>query len=282
MANQSDIAHHYDVHNDFYSMFLDQEYRVYSCAVWDNANTLEKAQLNKMNRICCFADVSAGDSIIDIGCGWGGMMNYAVSEFGASSVLGLTLSEDQFNYVSQQASPDISIALESWQEYQTESKFDAIVSVGAFEHFASLNDRASNTHLDIYKKFFDYCRSISTEDARIGLQTIIVSRKPTNISELRDTKYLLKNVFPGTASPSLEDIKAAINGRYEIADQKNIGEDYCKTLTEWQTRLNLNKTAIKETFGAKLFEHYDRYFTMAHRGFESGLLDLLQVSLKRL
>ena len=115
----------------------------------------------------------------------------------------------------------------------------------------------------------------------IGLQTIITPRKPANLRELRDTKYLLKYVFPGTASPTFNDIEAAISGRYEIIQQQNIGSHYCRTLIEWQKRLRENEAEILKRFGNQLFEHYDRYFSMALRGFESGLLDLLQVSLKR-
>ena len=277
MATQQDIAQHYDVHNDFYSLFLDREHRAYSCGVWDNATTLEQAQTNKLDRICRFAGITIGDKIIDVGCGWGGLMQYAISEFGAESALGLTLSEDQFDHVSHQAGPSIQITLQPWQDYETEVKFDAVVSVGAFEHFASLKDRANGNHVKIYKEFFDWCRNVSTEDAMIGLQTIITSRKPANLRELRDTKYLLKYVFPGTASPSFTDIEAAIAGRYEITQQRKIGSHYSRTLIEWQKRLRENEAEILKRFGNQLFEHYDRYFSMALRGFESGLLDLLQV-----
>jgi len=283
MATQQDIAYHYDVNNDFYGLFLDKAHRVYSCAVWENATTLEQAQTHKLDRTCQYADIQPGDHIMDVGCGWGGLMEHAVSEYGAESALGLTLSEDQFEYVSASANNQISIALQPWQEYRLEgTKFDAIVSVGAFEHFASLKDRTKNTHSEIYEKFFNWCLDISTEQAQIGLQTIITPRKPVNFRELRDTKYLLKYVFPGTASPTFEDIEASIEGRYEIASQNNIGADYVQTLNCWQERLRENKSVIIGRYGNDLFDHYDRYFSMAERGFKTGLLDLVQLSLKRI
>ena len=283
MATQQDIAYHYDVNNDFYALFLDATHRVYSCAVWENATTLEEAQTHKLDRICQYANVQPGDYIMDVGCGWGGLMDHAISDFGAESALGLTLSDDQFEFVSANADKPISIALQPWQQYKPEGKkFDAVVSVGAFEHFASLKDRAEKKQQEIYSAFFDWCRNISTDEAQIGLQTIITPRKPANITELRDTRYLLKHVFPGTASPTIEDIKSSIEGRYEILEQKNIGQDYVQTLRVWQERLQENKSNIISSFTQELYNHYDRYFSMAARGFESGLLDLVQVSLKRI
>jgi len=283
MATQQDIAYHYDVNNDFYALFLDSAHRVYSCAVWENASTLEQAQTHKLDRICRYADLQPGDHIMDVGCGWGGLMKHAISDFGAVSAFGLTLSDDQFEFVSANADNRVSIALQPWQQYKPEGKkYDAIVSVGAFEHFASLKDRAAKKQQEIYREFFDWCRSISTSQAQIGLQTIITPRKPANITELRDTRYLLKHVFPGTASPTIEDIKSSIVGRYEILEQKNIGSDYVRTLDAWQARLRENKSIIISNFSQELYDHYDRYFTMAARGFESGLLDLVQISLKRI
>jgi cyclopropane-fatty-acyl-phospholipid synthase len=282
MATQEDIAHHYDVSNEFYFTFLDKLHHAYSCAVWDHAKDLEEAQTAKLKRIADFAGVSPGDRVMDVGCGWGGMMQFLVNTCKAHSVFGLTLSTDQYNYIASQPNPHISTELKSWQAYSTDSKFDAILSIGAFEHFASLEDRAKHQQIQIYKQFFDWCLSNSTDEAKLGLQTIITPRKPRNISELRDTRYLLNHVFPGTASPTFGDIESAISGKYEIVEQKNIGSHYSITLTEWKRRLNESKSIIIENYGSTIYEHYDRYFEMAKRGFDSGLLDLLQLSLKRL
>lgn len=282
MASQADIAHHYDVDNDFFELFLDKKYRAYSCGVWKSANNLEQAQEDKFDRLCRYANIAEGHRVIDIGCGWGGLMDTIIEKYPNTSVHGLTLSVEQFEFIKSAHKSNISLELRSWQDYMpSDDKFDSIISIGAFEHFASFEDQAASRQRDIYKTFFDWCQSISTADAQIGLQTIVISRAPNSLSELRDSRYLLDKVFPGSALPSISDIQAAIIDKYEISAVRRIGLDYARTLSEWNKRLELNKDKVVERYGQELFDHYRTYFDAARRCFETGYVDLYQVSLRR-
>ena len=282
MASQADIAHHYDVDNDFFELFLDKKYRAYSCGVWKSANNLEQAQEDKFDRLCRYANIAEGHRVIDIGCGWGGLMGTIIEKYPNTSVHGLTLSVEQFEFIKSAHKSNISLELRSWQDYMpSDDKFDSIISIGAFEHFASFEDQAASRQRDIYKTFFDWCQSISTADAQIGLQTIVISRAPNSLSELRDSRYLLDKVFPGSALPSISDIQAAIIDKYEISAVRRIGLDYARTLSEWNKRLELNKDKVVERYGQELFDHYRTYFDAARRCFETGYIDLYQVSLRR-
>lgn len=282
MASQADIAHHYDVDNDFFELFLDKKYRAYSCGVWKSANNLEQAQEDKLDRLCRYANIAEGHRVIDIGCGWGGLMDTIIEKYPNTSVHGLTLSVEQFEFIKSAHKSNISLELRSWQDYMpSDDKFDSIISIGAFEHFASFEDQAASRQRDIYKTFFDWCQSISTADAQIGLQTIVISRAPNTLSELRDSRYLLDKVFPGSALPSISDIQAAIIDKYEISAVRRIGLDYARTLSEWNKRLELNKDKVVERYGQELFDHYRTYFDAARRCFETGYIDLYQVSLRR-
>src|SRR5450830_40859 len=282
MATQADIAHHYDVDNDFFALFLDKKYRAYSCGVWKTADNLEQAQEDKFDRLCRYAHVAQDHHAIEIGCGWGGLMNTIVEKYPNTHVHGLTLSTEQFEFINSTPKPNISLELRSWQDYAVpERKFDSIVSIGAFEHFASFEDQAASRQRDIYKTFFDWCLSVSTPDAYIGLQTIVISRAPNSLSELRDSRYLLDKVFPGSALPSISDVQAAIVDKYEITAAHCIGLDYARTLFEWNKRLELNQDKIVERYGQELFDHYRTYFDAARRCFETGYIDLYQVSLRR-
>lgn len=282
MATQADIEHHYDVDNDFFAIFLDKKYRAYSCGVWKSATDLEQAQEAKLDRLCRYANVQANQHVIDIGCGWGGLMNNIIEKYPNTHVHGLTLSTEQFEYVKSQQKPNVSLDLRSWQDYAApEKKFDSIISIGAFEHFASFEDHAASRQRDIYKAFFDWCLNVSTPDAQVGLQTIVISRAPNTLSELRDSRYLLDKVFPGSALPSISDIQAAIVDKYEISKVSRIGLDYARTLFEWNKRLELNKDKIVERYGQALFDHYRTYFDASQRCFESGYIDLYQASLRR-
>jgi len=282
MATKADIEHHYDVDNNFFALFLDKKYRAYSCGVWKSAVDLDQAQAHKLDRLCRYANVQSGHHVIDVGCGWGGLMKHVVEKYPDTHVHGLTLSTEQFKYVKGNPDPKLSVELSAWQEYPApERKFDAIISIGAFEHFASFEDHAASRQRDVYRSFFDWCLSISTSSAQIGLQTIVINRAPNSISELRDSRYLLDKVFPGSALPAISDIQAAIIDKYEISSVRRIGLDYARTLSEWNNRLILNEGNIIECYGQQLFDHYRTYFDAARRCFETGYIDLYQASLSR-
>lgn len=282
MATKADIEHHYDVDNDFFKLFLDKKYRAYSCGVWKTAVDLEQAQEHKLDRLCRYANVSQGHHVIDVGCGWGGLMKRILEKYPDTQVHGLTLSTQQFDYVASISNQQLSVDLCSWQDYvPPQRKFDSIISIGAFEHFASFEDHAASRQRDIYKSFFDWCLTVSTPEAQIGLQTIVINRAPNSLSEVRDSRYLLEKVFPGSALPSISDIQAATIDKYEISAVRRIGLDYARTLSEWNKRMVLNKDAIVARYGQDLFEHYRIYFDSAQRCFESGYIDLYQASLRR-
>jgi cyclopropane-fatty-acyl-phospholipid synthase len=279
MATKADIAYHYDVDNDFYGLFLDRNHRAYSCAVWNGASSLEEAQQQKLARLSRFAGIEAGHAVLDIGCGWGGMLEYALDYAGAAKAKGVTLSEDQYRFVCQLGRPEIEVQLSSWRDYIPAEKFSALVSIGAFEHFASLEDRDAGRHREVYGEFFEWCRAVSNDQARLGLQTIVTSRGPENMNEVRDTRYLLERVFPGSVLPSVSDIQAGIQDRYEIVEARQIGLDYARTLAQWRLRLIQHRIEVENRYGTTLYEHYENYFLAAERSFRSGIVSLVQLSL---
>ena len=282
MATQEDIQSHYDLDNDFFALFLDNDYRVYSCGVWKSALNLEDAQKHKLERLSKFAHLADGQTVLDVGCGWGGLMQYVTTQYPNTKIHGLTLSTKQFEYIQSTPKVGISANLCAWQKFASpQKKFDAIISIGAFEHFASVEDHSASLHRKVYSDFFNWCKSVSTADAFIGLQTIVINRTPNSIGELRDSRYLLEKVFPGSALPSVSDIQAAIVDKYEISEIRLIGQDYARTLAEWDKRLIANSNKIIDHYGESVFDHYRTYFDAAKRCFETGYVDLLQVSLRK-
>ncbi len=282
MATKKDIQFHYDVDNNFFSLFLDKQYKMYSCGVWENASNLEEAQKNKLKRLSEFAHVKKGHRVLDIGCGWGGMLEYCVKNFEIDYVKGITLSQAQYDYIIQKNIPFTSIALCSWEDLKSDIKFDSIISIGAMEHFASLEDLKHGKQVEVYRKFFERCLDVSTQDSYLGLQTIITAKKPDSLQSMKDTYYLLKNVFPGSALPDIETLQEAMFKLYEPVTIKMIGLDYSRTLTEWKNRLNINEDKVMREYGKNLFNHYNHYFEAAIRSFENGYTSLLQMSLKKI
>lgn len=282
MATQADIEAHYDVDNDFFALFLDKGYRAYTCAVWDNAKTLEEAQVDKFKRLCRYANVQDGYKVLDVGCGWGGLMSFMADEYPNAQIHGLTLSTKQVEHINGTKNKNVSAELLSWEHYPVPAqKFDSVICVGGMEHFATQEDSVSGRQRDIYKKFFDWCLSVSTPNAQVGIHTIVITRPPNNITELKDSKYLQEKVFPGSALACISDIQSAVVDKYEISAVSRIGMDYVRTLAEWKMRLIQNKDIVVERYGQSLFDHYTVYFDSASRCFETGYFDLYQVSLKR-
>lgn len=281
MATQHDVQYHYDVSNDFFKLFLDEKYRVYSCGVWENASNLEEAQENKLKRIANFAHIKKGDHVLDIGCGWGGMLEYCVNTREVSSAMGITLSQAQYQYLMQKKLSSTSLKLCSWRDLNNDKRFDAIVSIGAMEHFASLQERKYGRHIDVYERFFQNCSHISRKQAYLGLQTIVTLKKPETLQSMRDTHYLLKYVFPGSVLPDISSLQLAMNKWYEPENLRTIGLDYARTLQEWKMRLNQHKDKVINQYGETLLIHYNHYFDAAIRSFEKGYISLLQMSLRK-
>lgn len=283
MASIEQVQYHYDVDNNFYSKFLDKKYMVYSCGVWKTATDLESAQVAKLNRILRYAGVRPNHRLLDVGCGWGGLMRHATETGKVKHAHGITVSRDQYDFVSRLHGEKFTIQLMPWESHTVErsERYDSIASIGAFEHFASLEDRSKNLHRAVYRKFFEWAHSVSTESACIGLQTIITKREPMSLGEVRDTRFLLENIFPGSALPTLSDIQASSADLYEFSECKTIGADYSRTLQCWKDRLQSHKDQIVETYGENLFQHYDKYFSCSINNFNAGVADLLQVSLRK-
>lgn len=283
MANQQEIEFHYDKDNDFFELFLDKNYRMYSCGIWEDAHTLEEAQISKLRRMSQFSHIQPGATVLDIGCGWGGLLEYALNIRYAAKVVGLTLSSMQFDYIKKHFFDDhLSVHLKSWQAFNTFEKFDSIVSIGAMEHFVSLEERKRNNHIPVYRKFFQKCADLSNETAYLGLQTIVILKNPDTIQSMKDTHYLLKYVFPGSVLPEISAIQVAMQGIYEPVELKTQELDYARTLAAWQKRLNHHKIHIIQYYGESLWHHYNHYFDAARRSFENGYVSLLQVSLKKI
>jgi cyclopropane-fatty-acyl-phospholipid synthase len=226
--------------------------------------------------------VQQGDNVLDIGCGWGGMLEYCVSARLVNSIQGITLSNAQYDYINQNKKPKISADLCSWANFSGESTFDSIVSIGAMEHFSSIEDRRLGKHIEVYRYFFQRCADLSKKNSYLGLQTIVTMKNPNTLQSMKDTHYLLTHVFPGSALPEIKDLQIAMHNLYEPVELRTIGLDYARTLLEWKKRLTNHKEIILNKYGEKLWLHYHRYFDAAIRGFKNGYTSLLQVSLRKL
>jgi cyclopropane-fatty-acyl-phospholipid synthase len=155
-ASMEAIQHHYDLSNEFYALWLDRN-MLYSCALWEDGDDLDAAQERKMDYMIEQARAPGAAHVLDIGCGWGGVLRRLVSKHGVARATGLTLSAAQAEWTRDHPVPGVEAHVHDWKDFEPEQPFDAIISIGAFEHFARLENTEAEK-IAAYRRFFQTCR----------------------------------------------------------------------------------------------------------------------------
>ena len=274
-ASAEAIDFHYSVGNDFYRLWLDESL-TYSGALWDGDETLEAAQRRKLDYHLDQAGVTEGMRVLDIGCGWGSGLRRMTAERGVAKAVGLTLSQAQADWLATQPSPKIEVRIESWQDHTPPQPYDAIISIGAFEHFAKANlPRADK--LAAYREFFQRCHGLLRPGGRLSLQTIAYG----NIAPDNRSAFVEKQIFPESDLPTLGEVADASHGVFEITAVRNDRQHYARTAREWLRRLRARRTEAIALVGAKNVTRYETYLGLFVIGFHTGTLHLLRLTLNR-
>ena len=255
VKSKQNVAHHYDLNEDLYKLFLDKDMQ-YSCAYFHNENiSLDQAQIDKKNHIINKLQISENMKVLDIGCGWGGMAIEIAKQTGAT-VKGITLSENQFATASKRAQKEgLSEKLTfKLQDYRNENEnYDRIVSVGMFEHVGIKYFR------EYLKKTYDLLK----DSGVFLLHTIGQRGVPTATSP-----WIRKYIFPGGYIPSLSDIiheteKLNIN----ITDIEILRLHYAHTLTHWYKNVQKNKNQIIKMFDERFYRMWEFYLLASKYSF---------------
>jgi len=278
-ASAAEIQHHYDVGNEFYRLWLDEGMN-YSCALWEEegkGDDLEQAQLRKLAYHIDSANASGKGAVLDIGCGWGAMLYQLSQVHKVKRCVGLTLSEEQAKWVRARAMKGVEVRLEAWQDHATEQPYDAIISIGAFEHFARPG-MTPTEKIDAYRAFFERCASWLVYPGRLSLQTIAhgcVDEKK------REQSTQLSRIFPGSALPRLQEIVAAAEDFFKIAKIVNHAKDYEQTCKLWKKNLKRNKEKAIELRGESVYQNYVDYLQISEYGFALENLALFRIVLEK-
>jgi len=207
---------HYDLGNDLYSAMLGQRL-VYSCGYWRQAQDLDAAQEAKLDLVCRKLALRPGQRVLDIGCGWGEALKFACERYGVSGV-GVTISEEQAAYARGRcAGSPVEIRLQDYRAL--DERFDAVFSIGMFEHVGERN----------YRAFFDVARRCLAPDGLLLLHTI-----GRNVSGHRTDPWIARYIFPNSMLPSAAQITRAFEGRFVLEDWHGFGTDYDLTLQAWR------------------------------------------------
>ena len=254
--SKENVAHHYDISNKFYDLFLDEK-RQYSCAYFKNEDdTLDVAQNNKIDHIIKKLNLKPNQKVLDIGCGWG-TLALDIAKKTQCEVVGITLSKNQLEYAQQKAK---EMNLENQVEFrladyrQLNEKFDRVVSVGMFEHVGR----------KFYNKYFSKVFDFLNEDGVALIHTIGCVNPPRG-----PQPWITKYIFPGGYTPSLSEVSLPIEkSGLIISDIEVLRMHYAHTLKNWKERFVSKKGEVLEMFDEKFFGMWEFYLVSCEMAFK--------------
>jgi cyclopropane-fatty-acyl-phospholipid synthase len=289
-ASRQAIQAHYDVSRDFYRLWLDDQ-MVYSCALWPEGagapagglgplggfdDDLEGAQRAKLAWHASSAQADGAARVLDIGCGWGAMMRYLRDERRVGAVTGLTLSADQADAIG--ASAGLEVRLEDWRDHSPSAPYDAIISIGAFEHFAR-QDLTTPQRRAIYRSFFERCAAWLPPGGRLSLQTIAYEDFDSENHAV--SAFFTDEIFPESSLPHLADIVEAAEPSFRVIALRNDGAQYEATLHLWQQRLEASRSEALGLVGRVVYRRYLRYLRVSRAMFDRHVCTLYRFTLQR-
>jgi cyclopropane-fatty-acyl-phospholipid synthase len=282
-ASPEAIQHHYDVGNDFYRLWLDPTL-TYSCALWnddDGDDMLEIAQRRKIEHHSQWAHAKGAERVLDIGCGWGAVLKHLVEEQSVRHAVGLTLSRQQAEWIGSFHHPGIEVRQESWMEHDPAEPYDAVISIGAFEHFAR-PEWDEEQKVAAYRDFFARCHRWLRPGGRLALQTIAYGDvDPAQVRTSSQVRFIVQEIFPESELPTLAQIIQACDGLFEVVALRNDRENYERTCRVWCSRLTAQRRQAVATAGADVVARYVRYLRLSAAAFQLGQTCLLRCAFRR-
>jgi cyclopropane-fatty-acyl-phospholipid synthase len=268
------IQFHYDLSNDFYKLWLDER-MIYSCAYFaSEAESLEAAQIRKLDHICRKLNLQPGERLLDIGCGWGGLLIHAAKHYGAKAV-GISISEEQTKeararFVEEGVAAQCQIEIIHYEAFQPEKPFDKLVSVGMFEHLGP----------DKLPDYFARCLELLKPGGLFLLQGASSQgdyrHRQMGLMDrlgLGRHAFYQKYSFPDSELVDIATIsKLAESVGFETRDVENLREHYALTLRHWLQRLESNHDVAATAVGEVAYRCWHLLVAFSKYFMETGLL----------
>ena len=266
---RKNVAHHYDLDGRLYSLFLDAD-RQYSCGYFeDRDQSLDDAQLAKKRHLAAKLLARAGQQVLDIGCGWGGLTLYLAEMCGAS-VRGITLSQEQLALSRARAEEKnldhaVDFRLEDYRDVV--GRFDRIVSVGMFEHVG----------LGFYETYFRKCADLLADDGVMVLHSIGRSEGPSVTNP-----FIAKYIFPGGYIPALSEVVRAVErAGLLVTDVEILRLHYAETLKAWRERFLAHSEEVERLYDARFARMWEFYLASSEMAFRHQNMMVMQIQLTK-
>jgi len=249
---------HYDLGNDFYAQMLDTR-MTYTCGYWDRAENLEQAQEAKLEMVCRKLQLKPGMRLLDIGCGWGSLLSYAVEKYGVEGV-GVSISKEQIALAKERyAHLPIDFRLQDYREL--DEQFDAVASLGMFEHVGRKN----------FRTYMEVAHRVLKPGGLFLLHTI-----GKNARHSTPDPWIDKYIFPNGDLPSVGQIGDAADNLFVVEDLHNFGADYDKTLMAWYENFDRAWPKFAEQLGERFYRMWKYYLLSCAGAFRARDIQLWQ------
>lgn len=264
---KKEVQSHYDIGNEFYSLWLDDT-MTYSCGYFKSDNdSLHDAQVNKIEHTLKKLNIKEGMSLLDIGCGWGSLLIESAKKYKVKG-LGITLSEEQFKMFNDRIKEEklenlLEVKLMDYRELiKSERVFDRVVSIGMLEHVGREN----------YELF------IKNVDAVLKSEGVFLLHYISSLKEYPGDPWIKKYIFKGGVIPSLREIiNICGNYKFYIIDVESLRRHYIKTLLCWRENFYKNKARISKMFNEEFIRMWELYLTACAATFNNGMIDVHQI-----
>ena len=271
-GNRANIAHHYDVSNAFYALWLDAR-MVYSCAYFrTDADTLDQAQMQKLDHICRKLMLRPSEEFLDIGCGWGGLIFHAAEQYGVKAS-GITLSQNQYDHVRSEIdrrglAGRVDVRLLDYQDLPADKLYDKVASIGMFEHVGIRN----------YPRYFGKIYSLLKPGGMVMNHGITQNQVGVEALGSGISDFVEEFVFPGGQLAHVSRVIEGLSAQgLELLDAEPLREHYARTLWHWVERLESHADAARREVGEERYRVWRIYMAGSAHGFERGWLSLWQL-----
>jgi cyclopropane-fatty-acyl-phospholipid synthase len=284
-ASAPAVQSHYDVSNDFYRLWLGPT-MMYTSGMWSSADDtpadLDSANRRKIDFFAARVVPSPGAVVLDVGCGWGGNLRRLVEHHAVRAAIGLTLRPAPQQWVCEQPIPGAEVRLEDWNDHDADGRYDALLSYGAFEHFAR-DGTTRVERVNAYRRFFARCFEWLKPDGRIGLETIAHDDAPDTASPLGRGPLgdVVLTIFPESICPHLSELVLGFEPYFEVELLRSDAADFARTCRLWHLALRAHEADAIALVGAETVQRFRRYLVSSEIQFRTRGLTNYRVVLQR-